>query len=635
MILDNAKQDVAVNGNFKTSGFKIQATSKAFDILSSNIYTHKVRAVVREISCNAHDAHIDAGNSQPFNVHLPTALEPWFSVRDFGTGLSDTDVREIFSTYFCSTKTDSNAFIGALGLGSKSPFSLVDSFTVKSYFNGTVSNYSCYRDDNGEPQVALLTQAATAEDNGLEVSLSAEDKQDEFREEAVRVYLYFDEIPNVNDKSVVSEIEELKSEFIFSGEDFKLTKGWGRAKAVMGGVAYDIPEEYDELELRGFIKFELGEVSFDAGRESLSLDDKTKEAIQQKVQSVLASLSDHAENQIKALPTAWERALLADQLGEGTIGGKIGRKMLEQYVLPVIPEGLNQINYFRRSWRSTQSTATRRLPIGSDMEYFAYKPRMTARIRQYMKTFNRKTLVLLTDEQIKITKIDPAVIQDLDVLPKVPRSSGQSGSNVRTFKLDMKQDWGKGRQFWDEHVVELDGEEKVYVELNRFEPVDGRVAYYSKRIKELLVHLESEGVPVPAVYGLKSAFLNTKKFTKNSDWISLEDYLRREISKIAPSESMVYDDDQYRVLEAMFEHIASPELSEWFDLAVVEKKELCHVSGVALRLGIEPKENRILDEFQNTFFDMYPMLRFLARYDINEGTSQLLADYINGVVKND
>ena len=637
MILDDAKQDVAVNGDFKTSGFKIQATSKAFDILSSNIYTHKVRAVVREISCNAHDAHIAAGNSQPFNVHLPTTLEPWFSVRDFGTGLSDTDVREIFSTYFCSTKTGSNDFIGALGLGSKSPFALVDSFTVKSYFNGTVSDYSCYRDENGEPQVALLTQSATTEPNGLEVSLSIEDKQDEFREEAVSVYLYFDQIPNINDKSVVSEIEELKSEFIFSGEDFELTRGYGRSKAVMGGVAYDIPHQYDELELRGFIKFNLGEISFDAGRESLSLDDKTKTAIRNKFKQVISKLSDHAESQIKALPTAWERALLADKLREGSIGGKIGRDMLDKYMLPKIPDGSKKIEYYRRSWRSTTTNATDRLPLGDHIEYFAYKPRFTQRIRQYVKGFSSKTLVILTEEQIKTTKIDPAVVQDLDVLPKVIRSSGQRGSSVKTFILDVDASrWCKGKDLWDEHQAVLDGEEKVYVELNRFEP-QYRTLYScesSRDIRSTVEKLRSEGVPVPEIYGLKSAFLKTKKFKNNSDWISLDDWLRRELPKHMPSSRMKYDGQVYRIMKKLNEYIDSSELSDWSELSQdlnEDKYVTCEL--VVKRLNIQTQEDTTLDDFHTAFFATYPMLSFVDEWDISVESVDKLATYINGVVK--
>ena len=61
-ILSADKRDVQINGDFKTSGFKIQASAKAFEILSSNIYTNKVRAVIREYNCNAYDAHVASGN---------------------------------------------------------------------------------------------------------------------------------------------------------------------------------------------------------------------------------------------------------------------------------------------------------------------------------------------------------------------------------------------------------------------------------------------------------------------------------------------------------------------------------------------------------------------------------------------
>ena len=63
--------------------FTIKATGKAFRILSDGLYSDKILAVVRELSCNAYDAHVAAGMFVPFEVHLPHALEPWFSVKDF------------------------------------------------------------------------------------------------------------------------------------------------------------------------------------------------------------------------------------------------------------------------------------------------------------------------------------------------------------------------------------------------------------------------------------------------------------------------------------------------------------------------------------------------------------------------
>ena len=145
MILNEAKKNVVVSGDFEQTNFKLKADPKAFNILSDKIYTNKVKAVIREISTNAYDAHVAAGNDEPFDVHLPTDLEPWFSVRDYGTGLSHEDCMEIYTTYFHSTKTDSNDYVGALGLGSKSPYSIADSFTVTSWFNGEKRVYSAYK----------------------------------------------------------------------------------------------------------------------------------------------------------------------------------------------------------------------------------------------------------------------------------------------------------------------------------------------------------------------------------------------------------------------------------------------------------------------------------------------------------
>ena len=50
--------------------FSIQAGEKAFRILSTTLYENKIRAIVRELSCNAWDSHIQAGNT---DQHLKSA----------------------------------------------------------------------------------------------------------------------------------------------------------------------------------------------------------------------------------------------------------------------------------------------------------------------------------------------------------------------------------------------------------------------------------------------------------------------------------------------------------------------------------------------------------------------------------
>ena len=119
------------------STFTIKASGKAFDILSNKLYKYKVRAVVRELSTNCDDAHKLNGNeNRPFYIKAPTRLDPRFVIRDYGPGLNHNDMMTMYKTFFESTKNNSNDFIGALGLGSKSPLSYTSTFNVVSYHDG-------------------------------------------------------------------------------------------------------------------------------------------------------------------------------------------------------------------------------------------------------------------------------------------------------------------------------------------------------------------------------------------------------------------------------------------------------------------------------------------------------------------
>jgi len=153
MILNNAPQNEATISNVAEIGeFRIRNSAKAFGILSSSLYANKIRAIIRELSCNAYDSHVAAGNlTTPFDMHLPNQLEPWFSIRDYGVGLTHKQVVDIYTTYFESTKTGSNDFVGALGLGSKTPFSYTDNFTVTAVKDGVRGVYSAFINEAGIP----------------------------------------------------------------------------------------------------------------------------------------------------------------------------------------------------------------------------------------------------------------------------------------------------------------------------------------------------------------------------------------------------------------------------------------------------------------------------------------------------
>lgn len=298
--------------------FNIKNSAKAFSILSSGLYANKIRAIVRELSCNAYDSHVAAGKADiPFEIHLPNVLEPWFSVKDFGTGLSVQEVQNIYSTYFESTKTNSNDFIGALGLGSKSPFSYTDNFSVTAIKNGIAGLFSCIINDSGIPSTVLMSTYETTEANGVEVKFSVNQRNDfdKFKNEAKEVLMYFPVKPDVkgctwftiNEQTYV-EKDILPGVSIISGYN---------SVAVMGNIAYNIDSSIIEKHLpdlanllvgaRLELKFNIGELDIQASREGLSYIPSTVEAFKNKLTSIRDYLETAIEKEIKDIDNTWEK----------------------------------------------------------------------------------------------------------------------------------------------------------------------------------------------------------------------------------------------------------------------------------------------------------------------------------------
>ena len=85
-------------------GIKKEGISHIFNVLRNQLYSDKILAVIREYSCNAVDAHIDIGkNETPILVTLPSKLSLEFKVRDFGRGLSETEIAQVYAMYGEST----------------------------------------------------------------------------------------------------------------------------------------------------------------------------------------------------------------------------------------------------------------------------------------------------------------------------------------------------------------------------------------------------------------------------------------------------------------------------------------------------------------------------------------------------
>lgn len=291
--------DIVFGNTGNAKAFSISASAKAFKVLSSTIYKHKIRAVVRELVCNAVDAHVINNQTDPYIIQCPNVMDPRFIVRDFGPGLSHDDMVELYTTYFASTKAERNDQIGALGLGSKSPFSYTSTFSVVSYFGGMVRVYQCML-SGGEPAIVKTHEEPMNADDktGIEVIVPVKpddiDKFENMISYIMRPFKSGSYKITGSAKIKVQAFDELSKDS--KAEYFKLNTihDAKSAYAVYGNIVYplaDVPGiNYSWLlsddNSSVYFNFDLGELDIQPSREELSLDEDTINAVISKVNTI-------------------------------------------------------------------------------------------------------------------------------------------------------------------------------------------------------------------------------------------------------------------------------------------------------------------------------------------------------------
>ena len=634
MKLEMPEQDVMIADNFEQRDVAIGDVAFILDLLSDKIYSDKELAIIRELSCNAHDSHVVAGTQDvPFDIHLPTQLEPWFCIRDYGTGLADDEIADIYSAIGVSTKRHTNELIGAFGVGSLSPYSMCDSFTVRSFQHGVVRTYQCMRDEKRVPKVLPLGEASTDEPNGLEIKLTVAGKVSQFETAAEKVFLFWDgTIPNINNQHVVRKCEQQRDAYIFQGDDFGLTPSWGNMMAVMGNICYKIPSQLDEFDIDGYLKFDLGELEFDTARENLSMTDKTKAALSAKFASVKDSLQDIAIAQIEEQDTLFGKAKIAEVLNKGQLGRYIGSKTLEPYVLP---EPEESVTYWQSKYRGSEKYQTKSISANGDHKYYLHKDRMQTRIKSWLKDMSSgHTMYIFKDlAQALECGIPTEILEDLDDLPKVDRVTRSGGTYSKCKTLSFKANYSGwyDSDYWSEYDLELDGSEVVYVEVNRNKPVGGGKYTDTNTQLRNTLGTASEHIGDIKLVGLKTAFLKTAAFRKGN-FIHLNDYLKREYAKKAPKTFFKYESGDLSAIRTISSYIECDEVSEIVNLAASSKND--EVADICKKLGVvvNMTEDTMLQELMDEFNDKYKMLTLLSEWEIRKNKS-IVAEYVSGKVK--
>ncbi len=335
------KVETKVGNVFMSEGLevvkaRIKINRQSFKILYGDLYSDKIRAVIRELSTNAHDSHVFAGKSDvPFEIHLPNELEPFFYVRDFGTGLSPEQVcgekDGIYITFCDSNKIHSNDATGCLGLGSKSPLTYTDNFAVESNYNGVKYSYAMFLDEEGQPCIAPMGQCDTTEPNGLKVEFGVKEKDfEEFNGKVAEVLSWFKVRPNVVGNP---DFKFEEREYLRKTDRYGIHKErQHESRVVMGNVAYPIRAgdfayngKLDDIE-QAMVEYgvdlfvEIGEVEFVPSREKLSYTDKTIATVRNHLADAIKSIREELETQVLAQPSVWAARRMLHDIKHSILG---------------------------------------------------------------------------------------------------------------------------------------------------------------------------------------------------------------------------------------------------------------------------------------------------------------------------
>jgi hypothetical protein len=666
-----------ITSNLKAKEFTIRASGKAFRALSSTLYSDKPMAVVRELLANAADIHAQIGNFNPPLIHLPNTFEPFFSIRDYGTGLSVEQAETLYTTYFESTKENTNTQVGCLGLGSKSFFAYTDSATVLSFFNGTKYTYNVFLGNGGIPSIALLGEEPTTEPNGLEVSVPVSpDDFETFRGKLEYAVSRHAIKPTVvgNDNYEPKNVKYIERNPLWAHRESDNYRN--EIFAVMGGIAYPIslpeaettPAQKSILGMNLDLFFEIGQVDVAISREALSYDPETKAVILARIDEIHAEINQRFRSDLATAPTLWDARLIAWSLKSSRSQGSLGyyqwRNVIEDVSLEwngqsvsrnivEIPAALDvqmaTKPYGRRGKKRLTFDLCNHIGVSERLYVFVRDIDKTgdARLYSYLagQSFNSAPVVSVANAQAlaDILGCSVSMFSKMSELPLPPKNiyggTQSDKAKSRVLVYNGSASYRKASN-WNTEAVDVSAG-GVYVVIDRYN-CQAHNAFASGCVRTYLKNIEAAikemGVAIGTIklHGIKRAAVDS--FKKKGKWIELFDYYK-SIATEHYDKNAATAQTQKTCAEflsyirynraSMVKDLATTGMAPThavMDLArdIIEARKSSVstsesvLNRVAQRFGLtlhsfDPKELDDKKTKTDSFFQKYPMLEWLAK----------------------
>ena len=267
MKFEYGNNPVVIEGNIESSNYGAKAENLPFllNMLQTTLYSDKPLAICREYITNAWDAHVDAGKGDlPIHISMPSTFNSMLKIRDFGKGLSKNEVLHHFTSYGDSGKRHTDDMVGGFGLGSKSAFCYVPSFTVVSYHNGVKMTFNAQIEEKNTTMNHLRDMDVPTEETGVEIQLAIKPGDVfSFKNTLVRLLSFHKPTPVFTNDTYISSVINTPFNVVLEGSNWQILEPDTITEntVVLGNVPYTFDAYKFDYDFRDRIN-QFGDLKF-------------------------------------------------------------------------------------------------------------------------------------------------------------------------------------------------------------------------------------------------------------------------------------------------------------------------------------------------------------------------------------
>ena len=433
----------------------------------SDLYSNKELAVVREISTNARDANVEAGNAdKPLAVTLPTMMNPYFIVKDDGVGMSPEDLEEVYTKFGVSTKRDSNDFNGMLGFGSKAPIAYTGSFTVTTVKDG-IKTHAVINKKPDAIVLKVVMTSKTSEPNGVEIKVPVHNHEAFSRIARDFYRFWFPGTVLVDGVEPVQAVGQKISDNLYYSTS-------GESYVVMGNVGYRIVNpgalfSNSKISSLAFVAFvPNGSVEFVPSREDLKYTDLTKNTLRSVIADFEKKMVAETKSEISKAKThheAWQAwSKWSNKLGQNLFTDLTykGEKFLPSLAINAMRyEIADRTDYYSSRYNTYRIGLWELSNMGNTIIVHKFEFDLNSHHKAKMRQFRDNVdfhfkFVLFAEDEVKSPWVDPKRIvtweQVKATIPKKPRVVQTGPTRIPgTFDYYAIID-GRARFVWEKEL---------------------------------------------------------------------------------------------------------------------------------------------------------------------------------------